>query len=103
MPSWKITRLGAKTLALAVLAGCLLASAAANADDIKIGLLFGITGQASSFVPPLIDAAKLAVDEINAGGGILKGSKSQTVLADTKGTAQGGIDAATKLVKQDNV
>ncbi|MGH6891057.1 MAG: ABC transporter substrate-binding protein [Dongiaceae bacterium] len=81
----------------------LLLSGLAAAEDVKLGMMFGVTGQFASFVPPLLDSAKLAVDEVNADGGLLKGQKLQTILADTKGTAQGGIDAATKLVKVDNV
>src|SRR5262249_55677508 len=46
---------------------------------------------------------KLVVDEVNADGGLLKGQKLQTILADTKGSSSGGVKAATKLVKEDNV
>jgi branched-chain amino acid transport system substrate-binding protein len=86
--------------ALAV--GC-LASESARADDVKIGLLFGITGPVANFVPPLLDAAKLAVDEVNGNGGILKGQELQTIVADTAGTSAGSIEAATKLVRDENV
>ena len=75
----------------------------ADAEDVKVGILFGVTGQFADFVPPLLDAVRLAVDEVNGNGGILRGQKLQTVLGDTKGTAQGGIDAARKLVGSDNV
>ena len=57
----------------------------------------------ASSVPALLDAVKLAVGEVNANGGILKGQKLQMIVADTQGTAQGSVDAATKLVKVDNV
>src|SRR5262249_8450372 len=81
----------------------LMLSGPAAAEDVKVGILFGVTGQFANFVPPLLDAVRLAVDEVNGNGGILKGQKLQTVLGDTKGTAQGGIDAARKLVDSDNV
>ena len=85
------------------LASGLLLSGPAAAEDVKLGIMFGVTGQVASFVPPLLDSIKLAVGEVNADGGLLEGRQLQTILADTKGTAQGGIDAATKLVKVDNV
>ena len=81
----------------------LLLSGPADAEDVKIGLLFGVTGVYANFVPPLHDAASLAVDDINGNGGILGGQKLETVLGDTKGTAQGGIEAARKLVDTDQV
>jgi branched-chain amino acid transport system substrate-binding protein len=81
----------------------LLLAAPAVAEDVKLGILFGATGPLASAAPALLDAVKLAVDEVNANGGILKGQKLQTIVVDTRGTAQGSIDAATKLVKVDNV
>ena len=72
MPSPGIGRLAVQSLGLAILAAGLLASRPARADDVKIGLLFGVTGEASSAVPPLLDAAK-------------KSDTLQAVLADTKG------------------
>src|SRR6266478_4215709 len=81
----------------------LLLPAPAEAEDVKIGILFGASGPIASRVPALLDAVKLAVDEVNANGGILKGQKLQTIVVDTQGTAQGSIDAATKLVKVENV
>src|SRR5215469_3810311 len=83
-------------LGFAALAFGLLLAGPADAQDVKIGILFGVTGQFASFAPPLLDAVKLAVDEVNANGGILKGQKLEMVLGDTKGTGQGGIDAARK-------
>src|SRR5262249_55415686 len=86
-----------------MLAFGLLSAWPAAAEDIKLGILFDITGPVASFVPPLLDSVKLAVDEVNANGGILKGQMLQTIVADTHGTAQGSIDAATKLVRVDKV
>src|SRR5438270_4406566 len=81
----------------------LLLSEPAIAGNVKVGILFGVTGQFADFVPPLLDAVRLAVDEVNTNGGLLKGQKLQTILADTQSTSQGAIAAATKLVKTDNV
>ncbi len=81
----------------------LVVSEPAAAEDVKIGILFGASGPVAGMVPALLDAAKLAVDEVNANGGILKGQKLQIVVADTEGTTHGSIKGATKLVKTDNV
>jgi branched-chain amino acid transport system substrate-binding protein len=88
---------------IAPLALGLLLTGPASAEDVKIGIPFDVTGQSASAVLPLMDAIKLAVDEVNASGGILKGQKLQMVVVDTKSTVQGSVDAASKLVKEDNV
>jgi branched-chain amino acid transport system substrate-binding protein len=72
-------------------------------EDVKIGLLFDVTGPVANFVPPMLDAAGLAVDQVNAQGGILDGRKLVTVLADTHGTANGAVAAADKLVRSEHV
>ena len=86
-----------------ILAVGLFAAAPAVAEDVKLGILSGASGRLASSVPALLDAVKLAVGEVNANGGILKGQKLQMIVVDTQGTAQGSVDAATKLVKVDNV
>src|SRR5262245_55367584 len=82
----------------AALTYSLLLSGPADAEDVKIGLLFGVTGRFANVTLPLLDSAKLAVDEVNGNGGILNGQKLETVLGDTKSTTQGGVEAARKLV-----
>lgn len=87
---------------LATASAAVLAAAPAAADDTKIGILFDITGPIASFIPPMMDSVTLAIDEINAGGGLL-GGKAVAAVGDTTGTTQGAVDAATKLVNIENV
>lgn len=82
--------------ALAVGAGAAMA-------EVRMGALMGVTGDLASFIPPILDAATLAVDEVNAQGGILGGQELVLVVGDSQATAQGAVDAATKLVNVDNV
>jgi len=86
-------------------AAALLASAhpARAQEEVKIGLLFDVTGPVANFVPPMLDAAKLAVDQVNAQGGILGGKKLTTIVADTQGAPQTAVDAANKLVNAEHV
>lgn len=77
--------------------------AAAQEDDVRIGALFDVTGPIANFMPPLLAAAQMVADEVNANGGILGGRTLTLVVADTQGNAQGAVDAATKLVNIDNV
>jgi branched-chain amino acid transport system substrate-binding protein len=85
-------------------AAAVFAMPAARADDqVKIGLLFDVTGPVANFVPPMLDAAKLVVDQVNAQGGILGGKQLATVVADTQGAPQTAVDAANKLVNAEHV
>lgn len=88
--------------ALAAAAAMLALTGPAGAQDVKIGALFEVTGPIANFIPPLLDSVKLAVDQVNAGGGIL-GGRLTYVVADTQGSPQGAIDAATKLVNVEGV
>ncbi|HEY8014582.1 MAG TPA: ABC transporter substrate-binding protein [Dongiaceae bacterium] len=98
-----------RSLGKFILAGAAAVSIAAAVpaqaadDEVKIGLLFDVTGPVANFVPPMLDAAKLAVDQVNAQGGILGGKKLVTVVADTQGSPQVAVDAANKLVNAEKV
>jgi ABC-type branched-subunit amino acid transport system substrate-binding protein len=76
--------------------------AAPSGQDVKVGILFDVTGPIANFIPPMLDSVTLATDEVNAGGGLL-GGKMVSVIGDTTGSSQGAVDAATKLVNVENV
>jgi branched-chain amino acid transport system substrate-binding protein len=61
-----------------------------DGGDIVFGQLLGITGDYASFSPPAIDAAKIAVDEINKAGGVL-GRTVKLVSEDNRSTVDGSI------------
>lgn len=84
-------------------AALLLVSAGfAQAADTKVGILMDITGPIASFIPPLQNAANLAVAHANDQGGLLDGN-AVAVFGDTTGSAQGAVDAAGKLINIENV
>jgi branched-chain amino acid transport system substrate-binding protein len=87
------------TLALAAA----VAVGPAQAQDVKIGGLFGITGPIASLVPPIVESAKLAVKHVNEQGGIGKGGKLELVIADGQCNPQAAAAAAKKLVDVDKV
>ncbi|MTH95797.1 ABC transporter substrate-binding protein [Roseibium sp. RKSG952] len=93
-----------KMLALAgsLLTATALSTGAAQAD-VKIGLLGGVSGPIAAMAPAMIDAAQLAIDEVNAQGGILDGEKLVGVVGDSACNPQGGTDAATKAVNIEGV
>lgn len=86
--------------AVAALAVC--CTNAYAADPIKIGVAVGLSGANSVVAPAVVQSSQLAVDEINASGGIL-GRKVQLEIADDASGAVGAQKAYDTLVFQKNV
>jgi branched-chain amino acid transport system substrate-binding protein len=76
--------------------------AAAVAADIKIGVAEALSGAASQYGVPIRRGFELAVDEINAAGGI-NGNKLALVVEDEQGKKEQAIDVFKKLIHQDKV
>ncbi|WP_193175150.1 ABC transporter substrate-binding protein [Oricola nitratireducens] len=91
-----------KCITLVAAAAFLGTSALAHAADTKIGVLMDITGPIANFIPPLQNAANLAVKQVNEQGGLLDGN-AVAVYGDTTGSSQGAVDAAQKLANVENV
>lgn len=71
-------------------------------EPLKIGAIYGITGSGSIFGEEYRNGASLAVDEINAAGGI-NGRKVELLIEDSQSDPKTGITAFTKLVSIDRV
>jgi branched-chain amino acid transport system substrate-binding protein len=68
----------------------------------KIGAALGLTGDAAPWGEASLNAAKLAVDEINQAGGI-KGRQLELVTEDMKSTSKDSVSAVSKLINVDKV
>ncbi len=73
-----------------------------EAGDIKIGALSAMTGDLAAYGGPILNGAKMAVDDINEAGGVL-GKKLVLVSRDTQTDPTAAVDAANKLVNIDKV
>lgn len=92
-----------KSLLLGAAAAALIAAGPARAENVKIGFLGGFTGPIESLTPPIFDAAKLAVAQVNEQGGIL-GGKLEIVSGDTTcADATAAANAADKEVNSEHV
>ncbi|MCK2088293.1 ABC transporter substrate-binding protein [Thauera aromatica] len=83
--------------------GAAVAVAPAHAQNVRIGLLGGISGPIAAMAPPMIQASQLAVAQINEQGGILKGGRLEVVVGDSACNPQNATDAATKAVNIDRI
>lgn len=98
----KHTIRGRAKVALATAA--LFVSGAAQAEDIKLGILFGFTGPLESITPAMAASAELAIKEVNASGALLGGAQVTGVRADsTCGDSAAATAAATRLVNAEQV
>lgn len=95
-------------LACAVLGTALLGSVFAgcgskeSGDTIKVGANFELTGNVANYGNATIEGLQLAIDEANEAGGI-NGKKLELVSVDDKSEAAESINAATKLISDDDV
>lgn len=71
-------------------------------DTIKVGVYGDLTGQTSSFGQSTKNGIELAVEEINAAGGI-NGKKITLVVEDDQGRPEQAKTVVSKLVNQDKV
>jgi branched-chain amino acid transport system substrate-binding protein len=74
----------------------------ANKEPIKIGAIAPLTGDAAVYGEPARNVIQMAVDEINAAGGI-KGQQIELIFEDGKCNGKDGASAAQKLANVDKV
>jgi branched-chain amino acid transport system substrate-binding protein len=88
----------------------LLAAAAATAvsvpalaqDTLKLGLVAAMSGQSAKSGEAIVRGLSVAVDEINAKGGVL-GKKVELVVRDDESNPAKGVVAARELVQREKV
>lgn len=90
-----------RVLSLAVLAIVALVGCAPK-GDIKIGALLPLTGDGASYGEAIRDAVNLAVEDVNAKGGI-GGRKIAVLYEDTQINPEMAVSAARKLIDVEKV
>jgi branched-chain amino acid transport system substrate-binding protein len=89
---------------LTATAACALFAGAAQAEDIKLGIIFGFTGPIESLTGSMAAATEAAIAEVNASGLLLDGSTVTAIRADsTCVDSAAATAAAERLVTSDQV
>jgi len=89
------------TVAAAVMLA-MLGATGAGAQEIKIGGLLETSGFIASLGQPGVDGANLAVDQVNAAGGI-NGHKVEFINVDSESDNTKTVSGAKRLIDQDHV
>lgn len=88
--------------AAAFLAACQRERGRAGGEPIRMGALVPLSGVTEILGPPMRNNAVLAVEEINAAGGIL-GRPVELLVEDTASDPDTAVEKARKLIRQDRV
>jgi len=99
----RLMQAGGSVLMLGTASGTAIFSAEAQAQEtVKIGLLHSLSGTIAIAEASLVDAEKMAIEEINAAGGVM-GRKIEVVVED--GASENAVFAekARKLLERDKV
>ena len=95
-------RMGGLLIAALSLTGMLAGCGDTASKDIKIGMVYELTGNTASYGTSAANGAKLAFKAVNAAGGVL-GKQIQLIAADNKGEPSESANAMTKVITQDKV
>ncbi len=98
----KLLRTSAVAGAGALAAPYFFTRSAKAADEIEVGVLFSLTGGLSIVEKSLADATTMAIEEINAAGGVM-GKMIKPVVEDGASDPKTYNEKASKLVIQDRV
>src|SRR5436190_459721 len=72
-------------------------------EPIKIGLVTALSGQSARAGEAITRGVTIAIDELNAKGGVLKGRKFELVRRDDEATPAKGVTAARELLFKEKV
>src|SRR5262245_3628855 len=91
---------GAALLLIVGVIGC--RSGAKSSDEILVGHYASMTGSEATFGQSTDNGIQMAVEEINAAGGV-NGKKIKVITYDDKGDAREAGTAVTRLITRDGV
>jgi len=76
---------------------------AQSKEPVKIGLSAAVSGGSAASGEAIKRGLQIAIDEINAKGGVLGGRKLELVIRDDEGNPQKGVTIARELVEREKV
>ena len=83
--------------------GSLLATPVMAQQTVTVGAIEILSGPSAAYGTAIKGGLELAMDEINAAGGVLGGKKIALIIEDSAGNKDQAVNAARKLVGRDKV
>ena len=103
MKKWLVVLLALTMVMSMALTGCGGGETGGEeSDTIKIGVNYELSGAVATYGQSSVDGVTLAIDEINAAGGIL-GKQVEMVTIDNKSDAAEVVSVATRLMTEEGV
>jgi len=87
----------------AALVLCLMAGGTLASEPVKIGLITALSGQSAQAGESITRGLQVAIDEINAAGGVLDGRPLMLVRRDDEANPAKGVVAARELIHKEKV
>src|ERR1700744_3108350 len=100
MPT-KLTRRQALAIPAGLAVGSMLGRPAFAAEAVKVGLVAALSGQSAKSGEGITRGLSLAIDEINAKGGVLGGRMLELVRRDDESNPVKGQTAARELIDKE--
>lgn len=94
-------RLACLVLALLAVAALTVSVGAQAKDPVKIGLAAAVSGGSAASGEAIKRGIQIAMDEVNAKGGVLGGRKLELVIRDDEGNPAKGVTIARELVERE--
>ena len=94
------------SLLIILLAACVaFASGVRAADTVDIAVIVPLSGPNATVGEMIVNATKLAIEDINGGGGIksLGGAKLNAIIADATADPQGAVTTTERVLSQNKV
>jgi len=90
-------------LALALVFAAPLPAPAQSPPPVKIGLAAAVSGGSAASGEAIKRGLQIAMDEVNARGGVLGGRKLELVIRDDEGNPARGVSIARELIEREKV
>src|ERR1700733_11411596 len=97
----RLSRRKALALPAGIALGSLVGRSVLAAEQVKIGLVAALSGQAAKSGEGITRGLTIAIDEINAQGGLLGGRKLELVRRDDESNPSKGQIAARELIDRE--
>ena len=99
----RLKKIGLNFLASVAIVGSLASTTVLAQDTVKIGANYELSGGAASYGQAMANGLELAIEQVNANGGVLDGQELEAIIFDSQSDLTESASVATRLVGEDIV